>query len=108
MNQLALEPTAVEEAIETGVATGKTPFYHGYTRDEEFRDRRKWPIEWMAEALLERATGIYGVRPDQIACAPQNVEALERIDGVRVLRRPEEGPVVVSVDTVFFGWGERR
>ena len=107
MNQLALqEPTAVEEVIEAAVAMGKTPFYHGYTRDEEFRDRKRWPVERMAEVLLERVTDLYGVRPDQIACAPQNVAALERIAGVRVLRRPEEGPVVVSLDTIFFGWGK--
>ena len=106
MNQLALE-TAVAEAIEDGIATGKTPFYYGYTRDDEFKDRKRWPIDKMAEALIERVTGIYGERPDQIACAPQNVEVLERLDGVRVLRRPEEGPVVVSEDTIFFGWGQR-
>jgi hypothetical protein len=102
------EPTALEEAIEDAVATGATPFWHGYTRDDEFKDRKRWPVEKMALALMERATPIYGARPDVIACAPQNVEALSRLDGVRVLRRPDEGPRVVSIDTIFLGSGAWR
>ena len=99
MNQLALEPTAIEEAIETGVATGDPLFWHGYTRAGIYSDRRKWPVEKMAAALMDDVASIYGSRPDAISCCPENVEALTAIPGVRIYRRP----IVTSPDTLYFG-----
>ena len=102
MNQMPLEPSAVEEAIEEAVATGKTPFWQGYQRAGKYDDRKRWPIEKMAADLIEPCACLHGARPDQIACAPCNVEALERSAGMRVVRRPE-GPAVSSADVIFFG-----
>jgi len=99
VNQLALEPTAVEEAIETGVATGEPPFWHGYTRAGKYADRKRWPVEKMADELMDEVASIYGSRPDAISCCPENVEALTAIPVVRIYRRP----IVKSPDTIYFG-----